>query len=128
MPIGDFVAAWGPSTTKPQIAFAQSSRAAGDWSLAVRGAPRQIGARYHLTTIAEAHGVELRLLAHVAASAPVHQHRFRIAPELQIEDVLIVDGDDRSPVRWSRTTPGSLVVFFDQPIMGERVVSIAGRM
>jgi hypothetical protein len=124
----EFLDRWGGgvSDATPELAFRMDPGGASV-ALATRPPAPSKTVRERLVVRARRDRLDLVLEADVLTErAPSFQHRFRVSPELRIDEVSVAEGEFGRLDHWSRDPQtGETTLFLTQPALGTQRVRIA---
>ncbi len=112
MPVAEFLAVWGSSDVKPQLAF-QLADAAANWNLAVHSRQPQLTSSNLTTVSLGADRIAAAWLTDLAIEGgAVFQLRLSVPQDFAIETAVAreLDATER-PLRWSRGVLGEVTLF-----------------
>lgn len=131
LPAADFVAAWhnaDPAAFREALAY-RLDRDDVPWSLATRSREPRTTAKEVLGLSFERTVAMVRYNAQLATTGGfVFQHRLRVPPDLQIDDVAFEEDGTERAVRWARGDDQHLTLFFPRRVTGAQRLTLRGRL
>ncbi len=123
-----FAALWPSQNELPQIMW---QPAAHDDTTCITTWPAEskLSAKYLLAATAGLKDLDVRLAAQVSITdGPIFQLRIHVPPSLQIDRVVTNAKDAAQSLRWSRSDPDLVTLFFDSPTNGPCNLLLQGRL
>lgn len=123
-----FLATWGSSAAEPEGAW-QLPHAHPDWSVRVRPVTVRTTAAQTIHWSFAPGSARVRLEAALSSSpGTVCQHRLKAPPELQIDQITLLQHGVEHVARWARQPDGTTVVFLARPVTGRQQATLLGRL